>query len=314
MPAPAPSLDRRVADIRRFNRFYTQRVGALEQGHLHSEFSLAEVRILYELAHSDVTTASELVQSLGVDGGYVSRIVSGFVRQALVKRTRSARDGRQTHLTLTRAGKKVVAPLQRRAHAEVAAMLAPLGDPEQRRLVEAMREIQTLLGGPDRAAGAAEPFLIRTHQPGDMGWIVHRHAILYHDEYGWNEEFEALIADIVSKFLRRLDPRRERCWIAERGGGIVGSVFVVARSKHVAQLRLLYVEPSARGLGIGRRLVDECVRFARARGYRTMMLWTNGVLHSARHIYESAGFGLVSEERHQSFGHDLVGQNWELVL
>lgn len=309
-----PVLDRRVADIRRFNRFYTQRVGALDQGHLHSEFSLAEVRVLYELAHRDATTATELIQALGVDGGYVSRILSGFARRGLVKRTRSTRDGRQAHLALTGAGKKLFAPLQRRAHKEVAAMLAPLGDPEQRRLVDAMQDIETLLAGRDGAGRATEPFLLRTHQPGDMGWIVHRQAVLYHQEYGWNEEYEALIADIVAKFVRHYDPRREHCWIAERAGGIVGSVFVVARSKHIAQLRLLYVEPSARGLGIGRRLVDECVRFARARKYRTLMLWTNHVLHSARRIYEGAGFRLVSEEKHHSFGHDLVGQNWEVTL
>jgi DNA-binding MarR family transcriptional regulator/GNAT superfamily N-acetyltransferase len=311
---PAPVLARRVADVRRFNRFYTQRIGVLDKAYLHSEFSLAEGRVLYELAHRDTATATELVVALGVDGGYVSRILSGFVRYGLVKRTRSAHDRRQTHLTLTRAGSKALSPLQRRAHDEVAAMLAPLGDPEQRRLVDAMQEIQTILGSPDRAEHAAQPYLLRMHQPGDMGWIVHRQAVLYHDEYGWNEEYEALIADILSRFVRRYDPRRERCWIAERGGGIVGSVFVVARSKHIAQLRMLYVEPSARGLGIGRRLVDECVRFARARGYRTLMLWTNDVLDSARRIYEAVGFRLVSEKKHHSFGHDLVGQNWELTL
>jgi DNA-binding MarR family transcriptional regulator/GNAT superfamily N-acetyltransferase len=278
---------------------------------LGSPFSLTEVRVLYELAHRDRPTATELSSELGLDAGYLSRILRGFDRRGLVAKERSEADGRQSLLSLTARGRKAFAPLNTRAHDEVEAMLSRLSPAEQGLLIEAMRTIQTLLGG---RSEPRVPYLLRPHQPGDMGWVVHRHGALYAQEYGWDETFEALVAEITAKFIRHFDPKRERCWIAERDGEIVGSVFLVQRSKTVGQLRLMYVEPKARGLGIGSRLVDECVRFARQVGYRKVVLWTNSVLDAARHIYEKAGFRLIHSEPHTSFGHDLIGETWELRL
>jgi DNA-binding MarR family transcriptional regulator/GNAT superfamily N-acetyltransferase len=308
--------DDRVAAVRRFNRRYTRVIGVLNEGLLASEFSLTEVRVLYELAHSDAPTASELGAALGIDAGYMSRILGGFARRRLLARDPSPEDGRRSHLRLTRQGREVFARLDALASDEIRALLAPLPDPAQRRLLGAMREVERLLGG-DAAATPeprAAPIVIRPPAPGDLGWVVHRHGALYAHEYGWDERFEALVARIVAEFGERHDPRRERCWIAEHEGEIAGSVFLVRKSKTVAKLRLLLVEPSARGLGVGTRLVDECVRFARQAGYRTVTLWTNSVLHAARRIYEAAGFRLVHEEPHESFGHQLVGQTWELEL
>jgi DNA-binding MarR family transcriptional regulator/GNAT superfamily N-acetyltransferase len=304
------TLARRVADVRRFNRFYTRRIGALDEGHLGSEFSLAEVRALYELAQRERSTATELLQALNADAGYVSRILKRFERMGLVARTRSSTDGRQAWLELTRKGRQAFAPLNRRACDQVAGLLEPLGDLEQRALLQAMGRVATLLGG----GAPAAPYVLRAHGPGDMGLIVHRQAVLYADEYGWDEGYEALISKIAGKFLESFDPKRERCWVAERNGEIAGSVFVVRKSATAAQLRLLYVEPSARGLGIGRHLVDECIRFARQKKYRTLVLWTNSVLRSARRIYEEAGFRLTAQQAHRSFGKQLVGQTWELKL
>ncbi len=297
-----------VAAVRRFNRFYTRRIGILNEGHLRSPFSLAEVRVLYELAHRD-----ELAQELDLDAGYLSRILRRFQTQGLLARTPSAADGRQSHLRLTDAGRETFTALNARSSDEIAAMLAALSPAEQRRLVEAMRAIERLLGA---RAEPRTPYVLRPHQPGDIGWVIHRHGALYAQEYGWDERFEALVAEIAAKFIRDFDPRRERCWIAERDGESVGSVFLVRHpdAEGVAKLRLLLVEPSARGLGIGTRLVDECVRFARRAGYRTITLWTQSVLHAARRIYEHAGFRLVREEPHTSFGHDLVGETWEMTL
>ena len=263
------------------------------------------------LAHREQPTAAELGKELGLDAGYLSRILRGFEKRGLVARVRSRTDGRQSLLSLTANGKKAFAPLNARSHDEVAGMLGRLSAGEQDRLVGAMRAIETLLGArPEPKV----PYLLRPHQPGDMGWIIHRHGALYAQEYGWDETFEALVAEIAAKFIQNFDPKRERCWIAEREGEIVGSVFLVRRSKTVGKLRLMYVEPKARGLGIGSRLVEECIRFARQAGYRKMVLWTNSVLAAARHIYEKAGFRLVHEEPHHSFGHDLVGETWELKL
>src|SRR5512139_971582 len=270
----------RVDAVRSFNRFYTKQIGVLREGLLGSPYSLTEVRVLYELAHRSLPTAAELGRELGLDAGYLSRILRNFERRGLVAKARSRADGRQSLLSLRARGRKAFAPLNARSHDEVAAMLALLSVTEQGRLIEAMRTIQALLG--DRAEPKV-PYLLRSHRPGDMGWIIHRHGALYAQEYGWDETFEALVAEIAAKFIRNLDPQRERCWIAEREGEIVGSVFLVQKSKTVAKLRLMYVEPKARGLGIGKRLVEECIRFARHAGYRKITLWTNSVLLAARH-------------------------------
>jgi DNA-binding MarR family transcriptional regulator/GNAT superfamily N-acetyltransferase len=302
--------DEAVAAVRRFTRFYTRQIGVLQEKLLQSPFSLAESRVLYELAHRDGLTASALTQELGLDPGYLSRILRGFGERGLVDRRPSEEDARQHRLTLTAAGRRAFAPLDRGSHEQVAAMLARLSAAEQRRLIGAMRAIEGLLD-PQPAEG---PYLLRPHQPGDMGWVVSRHGVLYAQEYAWTMEFEALVADIVAAFIKSYDAARERCWIAEVDGEPVGSVFVVKQSDEIAKLRLLLVEPQARGLGIGRRLVAKCIRFARQTGYRKLTLWTNDVLHAARRIYQDAGFVLVQEEPHHSFGHDLVGQNWDLAL
>jgi DNA-binding MarR family transcriptional regulator/GNAT superfamily N-acetyltransferase len=300
-----------ISAVRRFSRFYTRRLGLLGEGLLDSAFSLAESRVLYELAHHDGLTASLLGRALGLDPGYLSRILKRFEARGLIVRSPSAADGRQAVLSLTEAGRAAFAPLDQRSREQVAAMLGPL-DPEQtERLTRAMASVEELLG--ERPAAPA-PVLLRPHQIGDIGWIVHRQALLYAQEYGWDETYEALAAEIGAEFLRAFDPKRDRAWIAEQGGAIVGSVFVVRVSDEVARLRLLYVEPHARGSGLGRRLVGECIRFARLKGYRKLTLWTNDVLAAARRIYQDAGFTLIAEERHHSFGKDLVGQNWERVL
>ena len=305
----------RIASVRRFSRFYTRKIGILDQRLLHSPFSLSEGRVLFELAHQHGRTAKLLGESLGIDAGYMSRMLAGFSRRGLITRRRSANDARERLGELTKAGHKAFAPLDRLSSAEVGDMLAALPDAEQRRLVDAMRTVEQLLAGGDPVSRAAKPvYVLRSLRPGDIGWIIHRQEVLYWNEYGWNEEFEALIAGIMSEFILNFDPAMEKCWVAERHGGIVGSIFVVKKTRAIAQLRLLYVEPGARGLGIGARLVDECVRFARKKGYRKITLWTNSVLVSARRLYEAAGFHLVKEETHHSFGKDLVGQNWELKL
>jgi len=304
-------FDQLVDAMRRFNRFYTKQIGVLHEGLLGSQFSLTEVRVLYELAHREMPTATALAKELDLDSGYLSRILRRFETRRLVGKCASTTDGRQSLLSLTPRGRKVFAPLNARSHREVAAMLGPLSATEQRHLLSAMATIERLLG--DRPAPQV-PYLLRPHQPGDMGWIIHRHGALYAQEYGWDERFEALVAEIAAHFIQHLDSKCERCWIAERDGTIVGSVFLVKKSKTVAQLRLLLVEPMARGLGIGSRLVSECVHFARQVGFRKIVLWTNSVLHAARHIYEETGFRLIHEEAHHSFGHDLIGETWELKL
>ncbi len=304
-------LTRRVEAVRRFNRFYTRQIGVLHESLLRSPFSLTEARVIYELAQRERTTASELAAELGLDAGYLSRILRSFQERGLLTKQPSETDGRQSILSLTEQGREAFATLNARSRAEIEAMLQGLSPADQLRLVEAMRTIEELLGArPERRV----PYLLRPHRPGDMGWVVHRHGVLYAEEYGWDERFEALVAEIVAKFIQNFDPKRERCWIAEREGEIVGSVFLVKRSADVAQLRLLLVEPKARGLGIGTRLVHECLQFARYAGYRKIVLWTNSVLLAARHIYEKAGFRLVETEPHHSFGHDLVGENWEMEL
>jgi len=297
--------------VRRFNRFYTRRIGVLREDLLGSPYSLAEARLIYELAHRDRPTAAELGRDLTLDAGYLSRLLRGLERSGVLSRTRSATDGRRNHLALTAKGRRAFATLNAQSNKDVAALLEGLPDPQQRGLVSALETVEMVLGA--RPAPGV-PFLLRTHQPGDLGWVIGRHGALYAQEYGWDETFEALVGEIAARFIRNFDPKRERCWIAERDGCNVGSVCLVRKSATVAQLRLLIVEPDARGLGIGRRLVSECERFARRAGYRKIVLWTNDILDAARHLYEEAGYRLVKEEPHHSFGHDLVGQYWELKL
>jgi DNA-binding MarR family transcriptional regulator/ribosomal protein S18 acetylase RimI-like enzyme len=310
-------LDARVAAVRRFNRQYTRVVGALDEGHLRSAYSLAEVRLLFELAQRESATATVLIAELGLDAGYMSRLVRRLERRRLVKRTTSARDARENHLTLTAAGRTAFRALDRDASEEVGRLLAPLDDHNQQRLVESMETITTLLDASAAPALAAEPaYILRPPRAGDLGWVVQRHGELYAREYGWDQRFEALVARVVADWVTGFDASRERCWIAERGGVNVGSVFVAGDADRpgVAKLRLLVVEPAARGLGIGRRLVDECTRFARDAGYHTISLWTNSVLVAARRIYAAAGYRLVREEPHDSFGHPLTAETWELRL
>lgn len=309
----AAGLDDRVDAVRRFNRFYTRRIGVLRDGLLGSPFSLTQVRVLYELAHREGPTAAELGQELGLDAGYLSRMLSGFAMRGLVRRRTSKADRRQSLLALTPGGRRVFAPLESRAREEIRVMLAALDAAQQRRLVGAMRTIEGLLG-----AGGSDserpPCRLRAPRPGDMGWVIERHGAVYHQEWGWGEEFEALVAEIVARFMEHHDPRRERAWIAEQEGERVGSVFLVAKTKTVAKLRLLLVEPAARGSGLGQRLVGECIRFARAAGYRKIVLWTQSILDPARHIYAKAGFRLVKQEPNREFGKGLVSEIWEMDL
>ena len=311
MVASGIELDRRIQEVRRFNRAYTRLIGLLHEGLLDSPFSLTQARVLFELAHRDLPAASDLSKELQLDAGYLSRILRGFQKSGLVAKAESRVDGRQNLLSLTARGRRVFADLDARSRKEVEVLLSRLDPVEQIRLVGLMHSIEKLLG---IGSEPKVPYLLRSHQPGDMGWIVHRHGTLYSQEYGWNEEFEALVAEIVANFIKNYDANREHCWIAERDDEIVGSVFLVKQSKFTARLRLLFVEPKARGLGIGSRLVGECIRFAQRTGYRTITLWTNNVLHVARHIYKKAGFGLVREEPHYSFGHNLVAETWKLNL
>ena len=308
---PEANFDQRVTAVRRFNRFYTQKIGVLRQAYLDSPYSLAEARVLYELGARARPAASELARDLGLDPGYLSRILARFAQERLIRRERSPEDRRVIRLALTDKGKSAFARINARSRHEIGAWLGTLRAGDQQRLVGAMHAIEGLLGA------RPEPktqYLIRPHRPGDIGWVVSRHGSLYAEEYGWDESFEAMVAEIAAKFIRRFDPKRERCWMAEKDGENVGSVFLVKKSATVAQLRMLIVDPKARGLGIGHRLVDECMAFARRAGYRKMVLWTNDILHAARRIYESRGFRLVEEEKHRSFGQDLVGQIWELKL
>jgi DNA-binding MarR family transcriptional regulator/GNAT superfamily N-acetyltransferase len=305
------TLEQKVQAVRRFNRFYTRKIGVLDKGWLNSPYSLTETRVLFEIVHRDKPSATELGRELGLDAGYLSRMLRKFENQRLVARAPSPDDGRQQLLTLTEHGKKTFRPLDEQTRERVGAMLRELPARSQDRLVGAIRTVEQLLDGKP----ADRPTIrLRTHRPGDMGWVVYRHAVLYFEEYGWDERMEALVAEIVAKFIREFDPERERCWIAECDGEPVGSIFLVKKSKQVAKLRLLLVEPSARGLGIGRRLVAECLRFAREAGYRKVTLWTNDVLHAARRIYQEAGFHLVYEQKQENFGKQLVSQTWDLEL
>ncbi len=310
---PTRDVLQQTEAVRHFNRFYTREIGVLEEKFLHSPFSLAEGRVIYELANRSPLTATAVGQALRLDTGYLSRLVRGLKGRGLIDGRASETDGRQRFLSLTAKGRRAFAQLDSASRTEIQSMLDRVPPDQRPRLVGAMQAIEALLGA---APQPRVSYILRPHQPGDMGWIVHRQALLYAQEYGWSGEYEALIARITADFIEHFDPKRERCWIAERDGAIVGSIFAVRDPQRdgVAKLRLLYVEPSARGLGIGARLVQEVTRFARQAGYRTLTLWTNSVLVSARRLYEAEGYTLVGEEPHHSFGNDLVGQTWERAL
>jgi len=320
--APSPPAER-IEAVRRFNRFYTRRIGVLHEGLLKSRYTLTESRLLWELAHRDDLTATQLARELDLDPGYLSRLLRGFQERGLIRRERSTEDARHQHLNLSAAGRRAFAPLDARSRADIGALLEALNESQQQELLAAIVRVERLLGGEAaRQGGQQPPYLLRPHRAGDIGWVISRHGALYAREYAWTTSFEALVARIAADFIDNFEPQREACWIAERDGTNVGSVFLVqARDEtsravlpDTAQLRLLLVEPSARGLGIGERLVDECTRFARATGYRKIVLWTQSHLAAARHIYRKAGYQLVHSEPHHSFGHDLIGENWELVL
>lgn len=302
--------DKRIETVRRFNRFYTRRIGVLEQHLLESPFTLTEARVLFELAHRGGALAKDIGTELGLDPGYLSRIVQAFTEQGLITRKPVPSDRRQFELALTAKGKQAFGRLERASQQEVGKMIEALPGDGGMRLVEAMTAIERLLDG----TAERPEVTLRTHRPGDMGWIVQLHGALYAREYGWDISFEALCAEIVAQFLKDFDPARERCWIAEIDGRQVGSVFLVKHSDEVAKIRLLLIDPAGRGLGIGKRLVDECIAFARSCGYRKITLWTQSMLLAARGIYQSAGFRHVATEPHHSFGHDLIGETWELDL
>ena len=308
---PTPSQSDAVAAVRRFSRFYTRQLGLLGEALLKSDFSLTEARVLYELANRDALTATDLCRDLGLDAGYLSRILKMFEQRGLIQRSASTSDARRSLLVLAPGGRAAFAPLDRASREEVLAMIGRLTPGQTAKLVQSLQTIENLIGEPQ---APADPIILRCHQLGDLGWIAHRQAILYAQEYGWDEGYEALAAEILSGFVKSHDPKRERGSIAVRSGQVMGSVFVMRGSETVAKLRLLYVEPAARGLGLGRRLVDSCIGFARETGYRTLTLWTNDVLVPARRIYQAAGFTCVAAEAHHSFGKDLVGETWELAL
>ena len=300
----------RIDAVRRFNRFYTSRIGALQGEYLGSPFPLPQARVLYEVGRRGECTASELGADLDLDAGYLSRLVQGLRRQGLVQGEAAKHDARQRRLTLTPKGRKAFATLDESSRRAVGQMLSPLRAPDRKRLVDAMQTVESVLGADSKPAGVT----LRAHRPGDVGWVVYRHGALYEQEYGWGLGFEKLVADIAAKFMRDFDAKQERCWIAELDGEAVGSVFVVKVNARVAKLRLLLVEPLARGKGVGRRLVEECIAFSRAAGYRKLVLWTQSNLAAARGIYASLGFKKIKSEPHREFGVPLTGEYWELPL
>ena len=300
-----------IAAVRRFSRFYTRQLGLLGDGLLKSDFSMTEERVLYELAHRAVPIATDICRDLGLDAGYLSRILKTFELRGLIVRTVSTDDGRRTQLTMTQAGRAAFETLDRASQEDVRAIIGRLTPEQAVALNQAMRTIEDLMATPGPMTA---PITLRPYRLGDLGWIVHRQTILYALEYGWDATYEALAAEILAGFVKEHDPERERGWIAEREGQVLGSVFVMRGSEAVAKLRLLYLERAARGLGLGRRLVDICIAFAREKGYRTLTLWTNDVLVPARRIYQQAGFRCVAAEAHHSFGKDMVGETWELTL
>lgn len=307
----ATETDRYVGAVRGFNRFYTRQIGVLRKSYLNSPFSLTEARVLFEVAHRDNPSAAELAKELDLDPGYLSRLLQRFEEKGLVSRQPSLLDGRQNHLALTSRGKKAFAPLDRQSHEQAASMLNGLRGTDRARLVEAMRTIESLL---ERQKTQEQPYTIRTHTPGDVAWVIWRQAELYRQEQGWGAEFECLAAEIGAKFLREFDAARERCWIAESGGKRVGTVFLVKKTDTIGQLRMLHVEPEARGRGIGERLVRECIAFTREAGYKTLTLWTQSNLDAAQHIYAKVGMHIVKEEVHHQLGVPLVSRVWEIEL
>jgi DNA-binding MarR family transcriptional regulator/GNAT superfamily N-acetyltransferase len=308
---PNPELERQVAAVRGFSRFYTRKLGIIEPKLLESPWTLQEARIIYEIAGRQSCSATDLVRALGLDPGFVSRTLQVLQRRQIVARKPSKTDRRVTELALTARGRAAFADLDSRSRGVVASLLGKLDDGERATVINAMATIEHTLEPPAREPAG---FLLRSHRPGDIGWIVSRHGAIYAQEYGWDISFEALAAEIAAQFIRSYDPAREHCWIAELGGEPVGSVFLVKASDEVAKLRLLLVEKKARGLGIGRALTEQCIRFARQAGYTSITLWTQSILVAARGIYQRAGFRRVKEEMHHSFGVDLVGETWELTL
>ncbi len=309
----------RIATVRRFNRFYTRQIGVLRKTFLDSPYSLGEARVLYEIACADAPTASEIGRALDLDAGYLSRVLRNFEKRGLIRREASASDARQSHLTLTPRGRKDYAPLELRSQRDTAAMLGKLKPQDQLRLIAAMNTIQTLLGGDahkaaPQARAEERHTVLRAPRPGDFGWVVKRHAELYAQEYQWIEPFEGICAQIVADFANKNEPERERCWIAELDGEKVGCVFLIADSASVARIRLLLVDPKARGLGLGARLVAECISFARGAGYKKITLWTHSVLTAARHIYQKAGFALTRSEERVSWSQPVVSEHWDLDL
>jgi DNA-binding MarR family transcriptional regulator/GNAT superfamily N-acetyltransferase len=315
-PGAAPH----VSALRAFNRFYTRRIGVLDEQLYGTPFTLPQTRVLWELAHHEGSTASDLARALDLDPGYLSRLLTALKGRRLVRAQRSPADARQSLLFLSAAGRKAYAAMNAHSEQQVQSLLAPLDEPGRRRLLQATGTIESLLGAPRKAPAA--PYLLRAPQPGDIGWVVARHGALYAAEYGWDITFEGLVAQIAGRFVEQFEAKREACWIAERDGENVGCIFLVqARDdktnkpeRGTAQLRLLIVEPGARGLGIGARLVAECERFARQSGYRRIKLWTQSNLLAARAIYAKAGYRLLSSEPHSSFGAELVAEVWELAL
>ena len=300
-----------AAQLRAFNRFHTGRIGVLNERMLDSRLSLAQVRVLYELNARNGVLASQLARELGLDPGYISRLLAGFRRKRWITTAATSDDKRRRPILLTKAGRAAFEPLDRRSQAEAEAMLAPLDSGRRQSLIDALRAVREMLGDNSLAPG---PIVLRSHRPGDIGLVAKRHGELYAEEYGWDERFEALVAGILARFVENFRPERERCWIAERDGRFLGCVFVVEKDQDTAQLRMLLVEPAARGMGLGKQLVAECIRFARAKRYRRMVLWTNSVLDAARHVYESFGFRLIEQGKHSAFGKDLVEQTWQLDL
>ena len=300
-----------VAVYRRFSRFYTKQIGLLAQSYLKTRFPLTQARILYELAQHEHYTAGDIISELHIDPGYLSRILSNFEKEGLLRKVRSKADSRQRILKLTALGKKSFAVLNERSSKEAEALLLSLSDEDRHRLLRAMQAIENILGNEPQTTMS---YLLRSHEPGDIGWIIHRHGVVYSQEYGFDEAFEALVAEILVQFIRKHDPKRERIWIAEQDGERIGSVMIVDAGDQVAQLRLLFVEPKARGKGIGKRLIDECVNVSRRLRYQKIKLWTQSDLLEARHLYAKAGFELVEESPHKSFGHDLIAEIWELQL
>ena len=305
--------DPRVAAVRRFNRFYTRQIGVLRRTFLGSPYSLTEARVLYEIANDHATTASEIGRKLDLDAGYLSRTLRTFEKRGLIVRKTSAHDARQSHLALSLRGRRAFAPLEERSQRDAKVMLGKLASADRARLIGAMRAIETLLAG-EIPIKRQRRYTLRAPITGDFGWVIRRHAELYGQEYGWKEPFEALCAQIVADCVNKNDHDRERCWIAEIDGENIGCIFLAKESAAVARIRLLLVDPKARGLGLGTRLVDECIRFARRAGYKKITLWTHRVLTAARHIYQKAGFKLVRSERHRNWGPPVVSEHWDLEL